>query len=119
MKEKLRLLFRRLILWACPEMTLLTVRRLDVQASHLEAPTVPGAHAQIPKKTGVPGANVWILAFLLFGGIAYGQGGGSQSLGPKTGNGAPTGGCGSQELYVDIVGGNLYDCKAGAWNIVT
>jgi hypothetical protein len=117
MKEKIRLLFRRLILWACPEIVL---PREIPEEKAASAPAVSGAHAHsIRERTGVPGAHVWIVAFLLFSGVAYGQAGGSQSPGPKTGSGAPAGGCGTQDLYIDTVGGNLYDCKAGLWNLVT
>lgn len=45
----------------------------------------------------------------------FGGGGG----GVSSGSGAPSGSCSGNQLYVDVVGGNLYDCKANVWNLVT
>ena len=33
------------------------------------------------------------------------------------GSGAPTGSCAFIQFYIDSATGNLYDCKAGAWNL--
>jgi hypothetical protein len=62
---------------------------------------------------------LFLLLLLLWAAPAHAQGGGQSSALPLNGQGAPGGGCGSSQLYIDTVAGNLYDCKAGSWNLVT
>jgi hypothetical protein len=143
MKQRMRKLLRRLILWACPEMTSVTAgltshTRVDglvcaaklipgndppraggEEASRLVAVTSPsGAHAHHIGRAGIPGAHVWILLFLIlsFAGIAKAQQGGqTSSTPPLTGSTAPAGNCGVGSLYVNTTTGDLYDCNGGAW----
>lgn len=91
MKERIRQLLRRLILWACPEMASLTreaplagdfapgaitspgahatslaARPLDIQAPRLGAATSPaGGHASHAPRRPLGGAHVWVLIFLM------------------------------------------------------
>lgn len=80
---------------------------------------VPGGHASHHRpslKSGIPGAHVLAFVLILAWAIpANGQGGGSQSSGPRTSNAAPSGGCGSQELHVNNSNGDFYNCKSGVW----
>src|SRR5260370_35341727 len=117
MKQRMRKLLRRLILWACPEMTSVTAgltshTRVDglvcaaklipgndppraggAEASRLGAVTSPsGAHAHHIGRAGIPGAHVWILLFLILRlpGIAKAQRGGqTSSTPPMTGSAPP------------------------------
>src|SRR5260370_29328400 len=92
MKQRMRKLLRRLILWACPEMTSVTAgltshTRVDglvcaaklipgndppraggEEASRRVAVTSPsGPHAHHIGRAGIPGAHVWVLAMLALG----------------------------------------------------
>ena len=110
-KEIIRRWIRRLILWACPEIT----EKLT------QAPLAPaaGAHGHHGTIKHVPGAHALLLTLLLIAAGAHAQQGGQTSNAPPlTGSVAPAGNCGVGSLYVNTTTGDLYDCNAGSWNRV-
>ena len=85
-----------------------------------ERQAVPGAHTSSyarPVRNLVAGAHA-IAIILLATSLAHAQNGGSNGGPPLAAAGAPTGGCGAQQIFVNITTGDMYDCLSGTWNKV-